>query len=106
MFNLLPNMCAGHLSGALAVKSNDMMGLVYLASLIRAVLALHKLIDNKEARMWRERAKHEKAAAEKEKEKDKADKKDGEEGEAGSGAKDQGSGDKEAPAANGGAPKK
>lgn len=35
MFNLLPNMSAEHLSSALAVKSNDMMAVVYLAALIR-----------------------------------------------------------------------
>lgn len=35
MFNLLPNMSAAHLSSALAVKSNDMMAVVYLAALIR-----------------------------------------------------------------------
>lgn len=37
------------------VKSNDMMLAIYLASLIRSVLALHKLIDNKETRMWKEK---------------------------------------------------
>jgi hypothetical protein len=40
------------LSTSLAVKGNDMMAVIYLASLIRSVLALHKLIDNKEQRMW------------------------------------------------------
>jgi hypothetical protein len=30
-----------------AVKSNDMMMVIYLASLTRSILALHKLIDNK-----------------------------------------------------------
>jgi hypothetical protein len=39
----------------LAVKSNDMMLAIYLSSLIRSVLALHKLIDNKETRMWHEK---------------------------------------------------
>ena len=65
---------------------------------------MHKLIDNKEGRMWREKAKHDKAAAEKEKEKEKeAAVADGE----AAGGKDQGSsGDKEGPAANGSAAKK
>eukprot|EP00879_Flechtneria_rotunda_P028851 GHRR01031083.1.p1 GENE.GHRR01031083.1~~GHRR01031083.1.p1 ORF type:complete len:103 (+),score=47.26 GHRR01031083.1:320-628(+) len=55
------------LSTSLAVKGNDMMSVIYLASLIRSVLALHKLIDNKEQRMWaeKERAEKAKAAAEK-----------------------------------------
>lgn len=38
-----------------AVKSNDMMLVIYVASMIRSVLALHKLIDNKEQRMWAEK---------------------------------------------------
>lgn len=46
-----------------AVKSNDMMLAIYLSALIRSVLALHKLIDNKEQRLWREKE----AAAEKDK---------------------------------------
>lgn len=52
IFNLLPNMNVEALSTSLAVKGNDMMAVIYLASLIRSVLALHKLIDNKEQRMW------------------------------------------------------
>lgn len=52
IFNLLPNMNVEALSTSLAVKANDMMASIYLASLIRSVLALHKLIDNKEQRMW------------------------------------------------------
>ncbi|CAD7702890.1 unnamed protein product [Ostreobium quekettii] len=51
IFNLLPNMNAGMLSKSLAVKSNDMMLGVYVASLIRCVIALHNLIDNKEVRL-------------------------------------------------------
>lgn len=107
MFNLLPNMSAEHLSSALAVKSNDMMAVVYLAALIRSVLALHRLIDNKEARMWREKAKHDKLAADKEKEKEaKAKECKAADGE---GGKDQGSSqaakDKGAPSANGNASK-
>jgi hypothetical protein len=52
IFNLLPNMNVETLSTSLAVKGNDMMAAIYLASLIRSTLALHKLIDNKEQRMW------------------------------------------------------
>lgn len=55
IFNLLPNMNVETLSKALAVKSNDMMLVIYVASLIRSILALHKLIDNKEQRMWAEK---------------------------------------------------
>lgn len=58
----------------LPVQTNDMMLAIYLSSIIRSVLALHHLIDNKERRLWRERAAREKSA----KEKDSA----GKEGEA------------------------
>mmetsp|Transcript_7216 Transcript_7216/g.15753 ORF Transcript_7216/g.15753 Transcript_7216/m.15753 type:complete len:329 (-) Transcript_7216:2715-3701(-) len=55
IFNLLPNMNVDTLASALAVKSNDMMLVIYVASLIRSILALHKLIDNKEQRVWQEK---------------------------------------------------
>ncbi len=38
----------------LQVESNDMMAVLYLASLIRSVLALHDLIDNKGQRAFYE----------------------------------------------------
>lgn len=50
------------LSKSLSVKSNDMLAVIYLASTIRSVLALHKLIDNKEQRMWREKQAAEKSS--------------------------------------------
>lgn len=46
IFNLLPNIDA-ELNRSFAVKSNDMMLVVYVASLIRSILALHNLINNK-----------------------------------------------------------
>jgi hypothetical protein len=52
IFNLLPNANVDALSGSLAVKGNDMMAAIYLAALIRSCLALHRLIDNKEQRIW------------------------------------------------------
>ncbi len=55
IFNLLPNMNVEAMSKALSVKSNDMMLVIYVASLIRSILALHKLIDNKEQRLWSEK---------------------------------------------------
>jgi 26S proteasome regulatory subunit N8 len=73
-YGLLPNLGAAPLGRALATQSNDMMAAFYSASLVRSVLALHKLIDNKERRLWaereraaREREKGAKKAAEKEK---------------------------------------
>lgn len=94
--NLLPNASAEHLTGALAVKGNDMMAVVYVAALARAVLAMHRLVDNREARAAREKARADKL------DKDKADKaaaaagKDGADGEAAAAAgKDAGSGEKD-----------
>ena len=47
IFNLLPNLHLHEFTTAFAVKTNDQLLLVYLASLIRSVLALHNLIGNK-----------------------------------------------------------
>ena len=85
VFNLLPNLSVDELLTSFAVKSNDMMLAVYLASMIRrwaddcsqtvgnaalqgvadelacnrhvlcSVLALHNLIDNQEQRVWQEK---------------------------------------------------
>ena len=45
--NLLPNTDVGELTRAFSVKSNDMMLAIYVASLVRSVLALHNLLNNK-----------------------------------------------------------
>lgn len=47
MFNLLPDVTNGPLVTSLTSQTNDQMLVVYLASLVRAVIALHSLIDNK-----------------------------------------------------------
>ena len=47
MFNLLPNLNVTELVRSFSIKTNDQMLVVYLASLIRAVIALHNLIANK-----------------------------------------------------------
>ncbi|KAJ6432547.1 hypothetical protein OIU84_019728 [Salix udensis] len=47
VFNLLPNLNVADLIKAFAVKTNDMMLVIYLSSLIRSVVALHNLINNK-----------------------------------------------------------
>jgi 26S proteasome regulatory subunit N8 len=57
MLSLLPNLGAPELARAFAVESNDMLMAVYLASLVRAVVALHGLVANKEARAAEERAR-------------------------------------------------
>jgi len=48
-FNLLPNLNVEELVRSFAVKTNDMMLVIYLSSLIRSVVALHNLINNKQA---------------------------------------------------------
>ena len=50
-FNLLPNLNVDKLSRSFAVKSNDMMLVIYLSSMVRSVLALHDLIDNREGEL-------------------------------------------------------
>lgn len=47
IFNLLPNLNLQEFSKAFAIRSNDQLLIVYLASLIRAIVALHHLIQNK-----------------------------------------------------------
>lgn len=50
IFNLLPSLDAQGLSSSFTKETNDMMLVVYLSSLIRSVIALHALIENKEVR--------------------------------------------------------
>lgn len=47
IFNLLPNLNINELVKAFSVKTNDHLLVIYLSSLIRAVIALHDLINNK-----------------------------------------------------------
>ena len=46
-FNLLPDLSDADLTQSFASTSNDQMLVVYLSSLLRAVIALHALVDNK-----------------------------------------------------------
>lgn len=47
IFNLLPDIGHGNFVGSLYTKTNDQMLVVYLAALIRSIVALHNLINNK-----------------------------------------------------------
>lgn len=49
VFNLLPRLESGgkELQGAFSVATNDQTMMVYLSTLIRCVIALHALVDNK-----------------------------------------------------------
>lgn len=56
IFNLLPNLNVEELVKAFAVRTNDMLLAVYLASLVRTIIALHNLINNKVVNKEAERA--------------------------------------------------
>ncbi|KAF7816347.1 26S proteasome non-ATPase regulatory subunit 7-like protein A [Senna tora] len=63
VFNLLPNLNVADLIKAFSVKTNDMMLVIYLSSLIRSVIALHNLINNKMLNKEHERAEDSKPVA-------------------------------------------
>ncbi|PON92629.1 Rpn11/EIF3F, C-terminal [Trema orientale] len=63
IFNLLPNLNVTELIKGFAVKTNDMMLVIYLSSLIRSVIALHNLINNKMLNKEHEKAEDAKPAA-------------------------------------------
>jgi len=47
IFNLLPNLNQERMVKAFNVQTNDNMLVIYLSSLIRAIITLHNLINNK-----------------------------------------------------------
>lgn len=47
IFNLLPDISHDSFTDTLYIKTNDQMLVVYLASLVRSIIALHNLINNK-----------------------------------------------------------
>lgn len=47
ILNLLPNLNVEELVKAMLVKTNDMHLVMYISSLIRAIIALHDLLNNK-----------------------------------------------------------
>ena len=79
VFNLLPNLNIEEFVRSLTVKTNDQMLVVYVASLIRAVIALHNLINNKVANRDAEKDEAgKKENKDKDKDKDKDTKEKGE----------------------------
>eukprot|EP00281_Chroomonas_sp_CCMP1168_P027123 CAMPEP_0206247968 /NCGR_PEP_ID=MMETSP0047_2-20121206/20104_1 /ASSEMBLY_ACC=CAM_ASM_000192 /TAXON_ID=195065 /ORGANISM="Chroomonas mesostigmatica_cf, Strain CCMP1168" /LENGTH=359 /DNA_ID=CAMNT_0053673551 /DNA_START=24 /DNA_END=1103 /DNA_ORIENTATION=+ len=78
VFNLLPNLNVEELVRAFSVKTNDMMLVIYVSSLIRSVVALHNLINNKlalkEAEIDADKSKEEKKKEDKEKKEGEKDK--------------------------------
>ena len=47
IFNLLPNLQIDEMIKAFSVKSNDYMYVLYVSSMIKSVISLHQLINNK-----------------------------------------------------------
>ena len=73
IFNLLPNLNVDEFIKSITVKTNDQMVVIYLASVVRSVIALHNLINNKLKNKDLEKEKEE---GKKEKGKDSKDSKD------------------------------
>jgi len=61
IFNLLPNLKRESLVAAFNIKSNDMLLVLYVSSMIRSIVALHVLINNKLSNRAVELGKEEKA---------------------------------------------
>jgi len=47
IFNLLPNLNVADIAKSFAVQTNDEMLIIYVSSLIRSIIALHNLINNR-----------------------------------------------------------
>lgn len=76
IFNLLPDITSEQFTETMYVKTNDQMLVVYLASMVRSIIALHNLINNKLTNRDAEEGKKADKEAEKEKEKNKDKDKD------------------------------
>lgn len=59
IFNLLPNLNVDEFIKSITVKTNDQMVVIYLASMVRSVVALHNLINNKLSNKDHEKEKEE-----------------------------------------------
>lgn len=81
IFNFLPNLNIEELVRSFAVKTNDTMLVIYLSSLIRSIIALHNLTNNKLTNRDAERKAERKEEGKEEEKKSAADaKKGGEKG--------------------------
>jgi len=82
IFNLVPDLTCESFVKSINVNTNDQMLVIYAASLIRSVIALHNLINNKLSNKEAEKkqegggASSKKEAADKKKDSDKKDSKD------------------------------
>lgn len=72
IFNLLPDIASDNFIDNLYIKTNDQSLVVYLAALVRSIIALHNLINNKITNRDAEEGKKEEAKDKKEKDDKKA----------------------------------
>ena len=79
IFNLLPDVTNPQFVKSINVNTNDQMLVVYTASLIRSIIALHNLINNKLTNKEAEKREGGKKDDSKDKDKDKDEDKDKEE---------------------------
>ncbi|KAI8427575.1 hypothetical protein MSG28_002074 [Choristoneura fumiferana] len=75
IFNLLPDIANDNFIDNLYIKTNDQSLVVYLAALVRSIIALHNLINNKITNRDAEEGKKEEAKKEKKDKDDKDEKK-------------------------------
>ena len=87
IFNLLPNLKYEEFTRSFAIKNSDQMLVVYLAAIVRAVIALHNLIGNKIANREAEKQEGEKDKPKKDDSKKEDSKKNDKESEKTSGKK-------------------
>ncbi|CAG5095920.1 Similar to Rpn8: 26S proteasome non-ATPase regulatory subunit 7 (Drosophila melanogaster) [Cotesia congregata] len=76
IFNLLPDMTQNTFVDSLYIKTNDQMLVVYLAALVRSIIALHNLINNKLTNRDAEKKETDKKTDIKKEEKKEDEKKD------------------------------
>ncbi|XP_045766629.1 26S proteasome non-ATPase regulatory subunit 7 [Maniola jurtina] len=75
IFNLLPDIASDNFVDNLYIKTNDQSLVVYLAALVRSIIALHNLINNKITNRDAEEGKKDESKDKKEKKDDKEEKK-------------------------------
>merc|ERR1712039_82423 len=73
IFNLLPNLTNPDFVKSVNVNTNDQMLVVYTASLIRSIIALHNLINKEAERKESDKKADKKKEEDKDKDKDKKD---------------------------------
>ena len=76
IFNLLPNLNIEELRRSMLIKTNDMHLVMYISSLVRSIIALHGLLNNKIKYQDVDEVLDRGAGVEQKKEKQKTDAKD------------------------------